>query len=113
MNNIDDPRLRLVQSNIIPDWTPFRTITITSLMSPVLLLVSLLGDLTSADTKADRLYDKTCKKLGILPVMPISKALKSGRDVSVTNRAMDALDMLSLTNALIVSSSHAHGCTCI
>ena len=85
----------------------------STLISPVLLLVSLLGDLTSADTKADRLYDKTCKKLGILPVMPISKALKSGRDVSVTNRAMDALDMLSLTNALIVSSSQAHVCTCI
>ena len=29
LNNIDYPRLRLVQSNIIQDWTPFRTITIT------------------------------------------------------------------------------------
>ena len=29
LNNIDHPRLRLVQSNIIQDWTPFRTITIT------------------------------------------------------------------------------------
>ena len=29
--NIDYPRLRLVQSNIIQDWTPFRTITITSI----------------------------------------------------------------------------------
>ena len=29
LNNIDYPRLRLEQSNIIQDWTPFRTITIT------------------------------------------------------------------------------------
>ena len=64
---------------------------------------------TTSEKKETRpeLYAKTCRKLNVHPVPAVRDALKQGSDVIVPNRSMNALDMLSLTNALVVSCSKA------
>ena len=53
------------------------------------------------DTK--KLYEKTCRKLGIRSLSLVSDAFSSGKEIVVKNRSMNALDLLALTNALIVN----------
>ena len=54
---------------------------------------------------------KSCKKLGVDPVQCISKALRRGQEVKVQNRVLDALEMLCLTNALVVRKNNFRSTT--
>ena len=64
--------------------------------------VSGINTSTPSSWSYEKTYSKSCKKLGVDPVQCISKALRRGQEVKVQNRVLDALEMLCLTNALVV-----------
>lgn len=47
-------------------------------------------------------YQKTCKRLGIRPVPYVEQNIES-KEVVVLNRCLNALDVLAITNVLVVS----------
>lgn len=73
------------------------------------LSVSVAATSTPSAWDERKLYLKTCRKLCVRPIPMVSDALQAkSKEIAVRNRCMNALDMLSVTNTLIVSVQHTH-----
>ena len=71
------------------------------------LLFTVLHILSEDKPKPERrtsseIYAQTCRKLRVRPLPSIINSLKQSSDVVAPNKYLNALDMLSLANALTV-----------